>query len=153
MECRNREARLSKHSRVRSSRRHSCRGVRAPIRNLAPRPSSLSGPSENKPTPFIRRRVMRQTEPPSTKSSLRTSLFLIGKDSRGNWVVQDQRGMCGGLFVDRAEALRFALFENGKQPQAVVMVPGVFELDMNRKARTPQPPPLTADAPREQRAA
>ena len=36
----------------------------------------------------------------------------------------------GGLFVDRAEALRFAMFENGNRPQAVVMVAGVFELDM-----------------------
>ena len=61
-------------------------------------------------------------------------LFLIGKDSRGNWVVQDQQGTCGGLFVDRAEALKFAMFENGNRPQAVVMVPGIFELDMSRKA-------------------
>jgi hypothetical protein len=67
---------------------------------------------------------MRQAEPPSS------SLFLIGQNSRGIWVVQDHRGVCGGLFVDRAEALRFAMFENGNRPQAVVMVPGVFELDM-----------------------
>jgi hypothetical protein len=38
--------------------------------------------------------------------------------------------LCGGLFVDRAKALKFALFENGRKPQAVVMVPGVLELDM-----------------------
>ena len=54
---------------------------------------------------------------------------MIGKDSRGNWVVQDQSGKCGGLFVDRVKALRFAMFENGNNPQAVVMVPGVFELN------------------------
>jgi len=70
---------------------------------------------------------MRQAEPPS---SSRSSLFLIGKNSRGNWVVQDPRGLRGGLFVDRAEALRFAMFENGNRPQAVIMVAGVFELDM-----------------------
>jgi hypothetical protein len=40
--------------------------------------------------------------------------------------------MRGGLFVDRTAALRFALFENGNRPQAVIMVPGVFELDMHR---------------------
>jgi hypothetical protein len=77
---------------------------------------------------------MRQAEPPPSRSSL----FLIGEDSRGNWVVQDQRGLRGGLFVDRAEALRFALFENGNRPQAVIMVPGVFELDMNRKPKPPR---------------
>jgi hypothetical protein len=75
---------------------------------------------------------MKQVEPPSIAPSSRSLHFLIGKDSRGNWVVQDERGLCGGLFVDRTQALRFAMFENGNKPQAVVMVPGVFELNMNR---------------------
>jgi hypothetical protein len=77
---------------------------------------------------------MRQAEPPSIVPCSRPLQFLIGKNSRGNWVVQDERGLCGGLFVDRAEALKFAMLENGNHPQAVVMVPGVFELDMSRKA-------------------
>jgi hypothetical protein len=46
--------------------------------------------------------------------------------------VQDDQGLCGGLFVDRAQALRFAMLENASRPQAVSMVPGVFELDANR---------------------
>ena len=77
---------------------------------------------------------MKHVEPPSIVPSSRPLHFLIGKDSRGNWVVQDERGLCGGLFVDRTQALRFAMFENGNKPQAVVMVPGVFELDLNRNA-------------------
>jgi hypothetical protein len=60
----------------------------------------------------------------------------MGKDSRGNWVVQDDQGVCGGLFVDRKHALRFAMLENGSRPQAVVMVPGIFELDIGRGATT-----------------
>jgi hypothetical protein len=63
-----------------------------------------------------------------------TSIYLIGKNSRGHWVVRDQSGLRGGLFVNRAEALKFAMFENGHRPQAVVMTPGVLELDMSRKA-------------------
>jgi hypothetical protein len=70
-----------------------------------------------------------QKEPPS-----RSHLFFIGRDSHDNWVVQDQQHRCGGLFIDRAEALRFALFENGHRPQAVIMVPGIFELDMSGNA-------------------
>jgi hypothetical protein len=62
----------------------------------------------------------------------RSSLFLMDQDAHGNWVVQDQRGVCGGLFADRATELRFAMHENGNRPQTVVMVPGVFELDMKR---------------------
>jgi hypothetical protein len=71
---------------------------------------------------------MRQAEVPCSRSSL----FLLGQDRQGNWVVQDQRGLCGGIFVNRAEALRFAMFENGNRPQGVLMVPGVFELDMKQ---------------------
>jgi hypothetical protein len=58
---------------------------------------------------------------------------MIGRNSRGNWVVRDQKGLCGGLFVDRAEAVKFAMFENGRRPQAVIMVPGILELDMSGK--------------------
>src|SRR4029077_20338721 len=70
---------------------------------------------------------------PSSPSCSKSSVFLVGRNSRGNWVVQDQNGLRGGLFVDRAEALKFAMFENGKRPQAVIMVPGILELDMRRK--------------------
>jgi hypothetical protein len=81
---------------------------------------------------------MRQTERPLSSKS---SLLLIGQNSRWSWVVQDPRGPCGGLFVDRAEALRFAMFEKGNRPQAVIMVPGVFELDMRRIPGTAHRPP------------
>ena len=59
-----------------------------------------------------------------------SSLFLIGQDSRGHWVVQDQRGLRGGLFVSQAAARKFALFENGDRPELLVTVPGVLELDL-----------------------
>ena len=59
------------------------------------------------------------------------SLFLLGKNSRGQWVVQDQAGRRGGLFVSRAAALKYALFENGNQPQLVVTIPGTFDLDLS----------------------
>jgi hypothetical protein len=67
-------------------------------------------------------------------------LFRIGKDSHGHWVVQDQQGLRGGLFVDRAEALKFAMFENGNCPQAVVMVPGILELDITPKPKRSDQP-------------
>jgi hypothetical protein len=64
-------------------------------------------------------------------------LFLLGKNRRGNWVVQSQHGLRGGLFVSRAEALKFALFENGHRPELVITVPGVLELDLSGAAETP----------------
>lgn len=68
---------------------------------------------------------MHQAEPPNRTSSL----SFIGKNGQGNWVVQDRRGLCDGVFFERKAALRFALFGNGSRPQAVVMVPGVLDLD------------------------
>jgi hypothetical protein len=64
---------------------------------------------------------------------LTSRLFYIGKDTQDHWVVQDSRGQYGGLFVSRSEALRFAMFENGHRPEAVMMVPGILELRIGRK--------------------
>jgi len=78
---------------------------------------------------------MVESEPPSTRSPSLRRLFRVGRDSRGNWVAQDQQGLCGGLFAKRADALKFAMFENGNRPQAVIMVPGIIELDMSARPR------------------
>ena len=68
---------------------------------------------------------MDRKQPPDLPTA---SVFLIGRDRAGHWVVQDQAGLNGGLFIDRAQALKFALFENRNRPRAVVMVPGTIEL-------------------------
>ena len=83
---------------------------------------------------------MSKGEPPSADGST----FLVGRNSRGNWVVRDCRGLRGGLFVDRAQALKFAMFENGYRPQAVMMVPGILELDLSDASRAV--PQSTCDA-------
>ena len=79
---------------------------------------------------------MNKDEPPSAQCWAPSPLFRVGRDSHGHWVVQDQKGLRGGIFVDRAEALKFAMFENGNRPQAVIMVPGVLELEMIDRAGT-----------------
>jgi hypothetical protein len=96
---------------------------------------------------------MKRHEPPPTASQSKTPLFFIGKNSHGNWVVQDQHHLCGGLFIDRTAALRFALFENGNRPRAVIMVPGVFGLDLNGSPSVVHLPETQTDASRECQAA
>jgi hypothetical protein len=59
-----------------------------------------------------------------------------GRDRDGHWVVQGPKGLSGGLFIDRAEAVKFAMYESGKRPQAVIMVPGTLELDMSASPRS-----------------
>jgi hypothetical protein len=101
---------------------------------------------------------MRQSEPPSTQPRAARNIFLVGRDSHGHWVVQDERGLCGGLFVDRNKAIRYAMDETGRQPQAIKIVPGILELDMSRPAPNPSrqsssPPSSELDALPARRAA
>jgi len=86
------------------------------------------------------------SEPPSC---LRPPIFMIGQDSRGNWVVRDKCGTRGGLFVDRAEALRYIRFESADN--ALVTVAGCLELDMSAPAVIA--PTLNLSAPSERRVA
>jgi hypothetical protein len=87
---------------------------------------------------------MQKAEPPSSNGA--KDLYLVGKDSQGHWVVLDQDGLRGGLFVNRAEALKYAMFENGHRPQAVIMVPGTLELNLDAR-RKPTTTPIPTPAP------
>jgi len=73
---------------------------------------------------------MGDGEPPSA-----VPVFLVGRNSQGNWVVQDPTGLRGGLFVDRVQALKYVMSENAHCPRNVVMVPDVLELDLGSHAR------------------
>ena len=55
---------------------------------------------------------------------------LVGNNSRGYWTVRDDRGLSGGFFVSRAEAVRYALLEAGNAPRAVIVTPDGLELDL-----------------------
>lgn len=69
---------------------------------------------------------MELIEPPSCSSHI----VLIGKNGRGQWVAQHQYGLYGGLFTNRSDAVRYALFENGHHPEAIISIGCVLELDM-----------------------
>ena len=79
--------------------------------------------------------------------------FFIGRDSRGNWVVCDQAGLCGAVFVKRSEALRFAMLENGRRPRAVIMVPGILNFSSGGPAKTVAKDPKSVMEARSERAA
>ncbi|WP_342712537.1 MULTISPECIES: hypothetical protein [unclassified Bradyrhizobium] len=71
---------------------------------------------------------MKLVEPPSC-SAVSTIVF-IGRNHRGQWVAQQQNGLYGGLFVNRAQAVKYALFENGQHPEMIVELSRELELDM-----------------------
>jgi hypothetical protein len=74
---------------------------------------------------------VKLVEPPSCSSA--SSIVFIGKNRRGNWVAQEQNGLYGGLFVNRAQAVKYALFENGHHPETIVELSREIELDMAGK--------------------
>lgn len=84
-------------------------------------------------------KVVAESEPPPC-----SSVFILGQDDHGNWVVRDQNGLRGGLFVGCAEALRYVRSESGNRARTVVMVNGSLELDTGGTRR----PPHTTSAQR-----
>ena len=83
---------------------------------------------------------MKFVEPPSCSSA--SPIVFIGKNSRGDWVAQEQNGLYGGLFVNRAQAIKYALFENGHHPETIVELAREFELDMGGKLPSPDQMPV-----------
>ena len=73
---------------------------------------------------------MKLVEPPSYSSP--STVVFIGRNRRGQWVAQEQNGLYGGLFVSRAQAIKYALFENGQHSETIVELPREIELDMGR---------------------
>ena len=77
--------------------------------------------------------TVKLVEPPSCNSP--STVTFIGKDRRGNWIAQEQSGLYGGLFVSRAEAFKYALFQNGNHPETIVELLREIELDMHAAPR------------------
>jgi hypothetical protein len=80
-------------------------------------------------TPRLRRNInVKRVEPPSRHSS--SAIVFVGRNRRGQWIAQEQSGLYGGLFVSRAQAVKYALFENGHHPETIVELAREIELDM-----------------------
>jgi len=92
---------------------------------------------------------VKLVEPPSCSSA--STVVFIGRNNRGNWVVQEQSGLYGGLFVNRAQAIRYALFENGHHPETIVELERAIELDMG--GDRPSAGQLPASSPQSRRVA
>lgn len=71
---------------------------------------------------------MKLVGPPSYSSA--ASAVVVGKTRHGNWIVREQNGIFGGLFVSRAQAFKYALAENGHHAEAIFEVSSEIELDL-----------------------
>jgi hypothetical protein len=93
---------------------------------------------------------VKLVEPPSCSSA--STIVFIGRNHRGHWVAQEQNGLYGGLFVNRAQAVKYALFENGHHPETIVELSREIELDMGGKLPSSDHIPAVSAHPRQQRA-
>jgi hypothetical protein len=83
---------------------------------------------------------VKLVEPPSCSST--STITFIGRNSRGHWVAQEQNGLYGGLFINRAQAFKYALFENGHHRETIVELSREIELDLNGTLRPSNPLPV-----------
>jgi hypothetical protein len=83
---------------------------------------------------------VKLVEPPSCSSP--SAIVFIGRNQRGQWVAQEQNGLYGGLFVNHAQAVKYALFENGHHPEAIVELAREIELDMGGATASPGDAPV-----------
>jgi hypothetical protein len=74
---------------------------------------------------------MKLVEPPSCSSL--SNIVLIGRNRSGKWVAQEQNGLFGGFFISRAQAVKYALSENGRHPETIVELS--CEIDLNMGGR------------------
>jgi hypothetical protein len=89
---------------------------------------------------------VKLVEPPSCSSA--STIVFIGRDRRGNWVAQEQSGLYGGLFVNRAQAVKYALFENHHHPETIVELSREIELDLGGRPASSEPDPAAVTQPR-----
>jgi len=82
---------------------------------------------------------LKLVEPPSCSSP--SAVVFIGRNRCGHWVAQQQNGLYGGLFVNRAQAVKYALFENGHHLETIIELASEIELGMGGKLRFTGPSP------------
>lgn len=64
---------------------------------------------------------MAQYAPPK-QFRTEPTVFMVGQDIYGRWMVQENHGLVEGTFISREDAVRFAESERTALPAAFVMV-------------------------------
>jgi hypothetical protein len=78
---------------------------------------------------------MNPVEPPGNRAKASVNRFYIIPDQRGHYTVRDEYHLHGGYFIDRTQARKYALFENGNRPDLIVeLLPLVYILSRGRQS-------------------
>ncbi|MGY3473596.1 hypothetical protein [Bradyrhizobium ottawaense] len=73
---------------------------------------------------------MDMTHVESRLYSQAASIIFVGRNSHGNWIARERNGLFGGIFVNRAQALKYAIRENGRLHDGVIEVSCQIELNI-----------------------
>jgi hypothetical protein len=68
--------------------------------------------------------------PDQTVLSGSISLFFVGRNQSGFWVARESEGRCGGLFLFKGSAVRFAREQSSPRGCATMLVEHTIELDV-----------------------
>jgi len=74
----------------------------------------------------LKGKSMGQPKPLQPALDLVSHLFLVGRSQGGFWVARDLDGQSEGIFRDKRDAVRFALFAGGR-PNAAMLSPDTVE--------------------------
>jgi hypothetical protein len=103
--------------------------ARAHLNKDASEGAPIAKPPQRDASAKIRGKTVIQQDIKAANAGGSSCLF-IGQNRQGQWVVRDARSVCGGLFENRTEAIRFAMYECQRRPQSVIMLPDGLELDL-----------------------
>lgn len=107
--------------------------------NLPPPVRRSAGPVVKFPDPFPNR-------PDLTVLSETIPLFYIARNSHGFWVARDAEAGCGGVFLLRRSAVRFARDKTAPAGCALMFLNDALELDIeNQGSRLVEPLSKTID--------
>jgi hypothetical protein len=83
------------------------------------------------PPGILRRSMMERLLPNMSRDSKEPPeplSFVLGRDRGGHWIVQEAHGLCGGLFVNKAAAMRYARSEYAEREASISVSPEAIEL-------------------------
>jgi hypothetical protein len=56
---------------------------------------------------------------------------VVGRDTRGHWIVQETHGLCGGLFSTENAAIRYAKFESADRKSVIRITADPISLNLS----------------------
>jgi hypothetical protein len=109
--------------------------------------AAFEPPSQRHRSAVTAATVIRFPRPDASVLNETIPLFYIGQNNLGFWVAREAQGRCGGLFLVKSSAVRFARKKSAPAGCAIMIVPERLELDLgNQGSRIAESVAVAIDA-------